>query len=74
MLEAHWTGLVTRQLRAFLTTAGVTAMLVLNVSERAVLATGHSLALFGTWATLANLTSVDVGLEAKRAFESATGN
>lgn len=30
MLEAHWTGLVTWQLRAFLTAAGVTAMFVLS--------------------------------------------
>lgn len=46
----------------------------LHVAKGAVLGTGHSFALLVTWATLANITAVNVSLEAKRAFQSAAGN
>lgn len=52
----------------------IVLIVYLHVAEGAVLGTGHSFALPVTWATLANITAVNVSLEAKRAFQSAAGN
>lgn len=74
LLETHWTGLVTWQLWTLLAAAQVTTMLVLYESKRTLLLAGHSLALFGSWATLANGTAMGICLEAKRALEGAAGD